>query len=678
MKGFGTIPFLRVLIPFCAGIGVALIWLPDKVQVFILCICLAVIVLAAALSWWLNRFRPWQKPAGLLLLIAFFLCGILLTSVSTDSHANRFFAGSQLKQYQFLKLKLLDDLVEKNNSWRVAAEVVEGIDSAGRGQQVFGKLLVYWTKKENQKPQLGFGDVLLVPCDVMEMPTAAFPEGFDFKAVMRYQNIQHQLFLHGGTWLKTGHSAGVVMSLANQARNRIVSLLNAHLPPRFAALAASLLIGIRNGVEADDLKAFSVTGTMHVLAVSGMHAALLYLALLVLFTGKGRGMRLQRYQGVIVILVLWAFAFITGLSASVIRAVLMCTIAESGRSLLLRQGNSLNTLLVAAFVQLCADPLQLIDVGFQLSYLAVIGILVLYPWFNSLWSPPGKLIAMLWQSALISLAATIATLPVTLYFFGNFPLWFIPANLAIVPLSTLAIVLCLLALLLGWLPLAGAVFYSIASAGLRLLLWVAALFARLPLASVSGLKPDDFQVFALACFIVLMSLFFVYQKKNYAWFAGLFLLLFPLYSILKNSRVNQQRELVLCELRGNAIASVREGRSLTVVSLPMAKGRTDSLFEFMLPYCQKYGIQKVEWTFVGAAMPVLNSCRLESQFPVLKVHPKSPSPAATVKLLFWNHKLEFKADSGEILVVQSRFTKGITPGKVQVLVLKNNFVRMRI
>src|SRR5688572_1744151 len=184
------------------------------------------------------------------------------------------------------------------------------------------------------------------------------------------------------------------------------------------------------------------------------------------------------------------------------------------------------------------------DVGFQLSYLAVAGIVVIYPWLIHFWVPPGKWLFMLYQGAMVSVAATIATLPLTLYYFGTFPLWFLPANMLIVPLSSVLIVVALIMLLTSWVPLLSTLFAKLTLWLCMALSGLSGFFANLPYATIENLKPDGWQLTALFLCILGSCLYFIYTVRGGFWFAAVCMTLFAFKTAYNRYQVARSGELI--------------------------------------------------------------------------------------------------------------------------------------
>lgn len=591
-----SIPFFRLVLLLSSGIATALFLhqIPGAVISFLM----AMLFLLPAAALLLYRLAKFQYAANALHLCTHFVLGLLLGWYGRAENSKSHFAGNGISvKGRFLQIRIDEPLAQKANTWRSSATVLACVDSAGKANSATGKILVYWPRSfNNAKPNFVYGDLLLIPDLAVNMPEAAFPDGFDFKAVMRYRNVAHQIFLTPGSALKQGNTANAVQENAYKARDYIIGVLQKQFSPDKAALMASLLIGFKDEVEQDDLQAFTKTGTMHILAVSGMHVGLIYAALLFLFTGTTRAKRVRVWQGIAILGALWCYAVVTGLSASVVRATVMFTVIETGRSFLRQEGNVFNSLFAAAYLQLLFAPLNLIDVGFQLSYLAVLGILYFYPPLNRLYSPPTLLLGRMWQLGLVSISATLATLPVSLYFFKGFPVWFVPANIIMVPLSSILIFGGIFSIVFYAVPILGTALAWVTSMGIDLMMWPARYIAGLPGAMLKGFAFDLADVGILYSCIVALAVAIYSDKRRLALrISALCLCCLAAYHTFRFFKAENSSELIAGELKGHLYAAYRQGRILHVFTEPVRQGEADSLHFYMKDYLVNNHIAQTQW-----------------------------------------------------------------------------------
>ena len=252
------------------------------------------------------------------------------------------------------------------------------------------------------------------------------------------------------------------------------------------AVVAAMALGDKSQLTKNLRESYAVTGASHVLALSGLHLGIVYTLLSLLLNRR----RWQVVSQVIIIVCVWLFVFLVGMSASVVRAAVMLTVYAL-LSLGHRNKMSVNTLAFAAIVMLLFNPRSLFDIGFQLSFMAVLAILLFYPLFERVW-PQSFLLdhrafRWVWTMLAVSCAAQIGVAPLIAYYFGRFSNYFLLTNLFVVPAATLILYLSLVVLLIP--AFAYLLIYVVDSLN-RLLLWM----ATLPGACIEGLHPTPLQI----------------------------------------------------------------------------------------------------------------------------------------------------------------------------------------
>ena len=343
------------------------------------------------------------------------------------------------------RVHVIEQPVRKTDGWLVQANM-----PAYRQQAMFH------LRTDSVQPAPAIGDILLVHTRLTR-PHALFEGEFDYGNYLRLQHLVGIGYVRAGQWQIIGHMpVRTLRAYSSIIRHRLAQrYAETGLHSQALALISAITLGERDGLDADLRRSFAAAGAAHVLAVSGLHTAIIYMVIMSLLTcfGRRRPLYEQRVQRILlslaIILAMWAYAFITGLSPSVTRAVLMLTIVQVGW-MVRRQGVSLNTLAAAACICLWMDPLCLFSVSFQLSFAAVLGILLFVPHMNNAFPVKHSRLARWVRDMLtVSIAATIGTLPVTLYYFGQMPHYFLLTNIVILPVAYILVIAGLAVLLLA-------------------------------------------------------------------------------------------------------------------------------------------------------------------------------------------------------------------------------------
>lgn len=430
-------PFIRLFPPFAAGIIFQ--WYCQWPLLFwwvALVIAAAIILLFFTIPFF-HRFRlAWLSGASINLL--FIAVGALLVWYNDIRHTKSWF-GHSYTENTFLIVSLDEPLVEKTKSFKSNASVKYLIrnDSA---LPVKGKIILYF-KKDSLLPKLNYGSSIILKKSLQEIRNSGNPGGFDYKRYSLFQGITHQCYLEPGEFeILKGGKETLYQKLFYPARDKVLSILRANIQgTKEPGLAEALLIGYKDDLDKTLVQSYSNTGVVHVIAISGLHIGLVYWLLVLLLKPLHKRKYFQWLQPVTVITGLWLFSLLAGGQPSVLRSAVMFTCIVVGQSFV-RKTSVYNTLAFSAFILLCYNPYWLWDVGFQLSYSAVLSIIIfMKPIYNCFYIK-NKILDLIWKLNPVTLAAQILTVPVSIYHFHQFPTYFLLTNLVAVPLSS-AIVL---------------------------------------------------------------------------------------------------------------------------------------------------------------------------------------------------------------------------------------------
>ncbi|MDP1622440.1 MAG: ComEC/Rec2 family competence protein [Bacteroidales bacterium] len=363
---------------------------------------------------------------------------------------------------------------------------------------------------------LYYGDPLLLRAGFSEISDNSNPDSFNYSRYLKNKGISHRVFAESYSWRVIGIKPwGVVRKLAFQVRDRLLNILREnHVEGREFAVAAALLLGYVDELDADLRNDYAAAGAMHILSVSGMHVGIIYIFLefLLGFLNKSKPGRL--IKALLLLILIWFYAMITGLSPCVLRAAAMLSLPILGKSLK-RSPNIFNIIAASVVLILAMDPLLILDVGFQLSYLAVTGIVVLFKpiydmYVTSIWFPD-----KIWSIVAVSIAAQIATLPISLFAFHQFPNYFILTNIFVVPLSSIIIYSGILVLVVGGIP-------AVCLLGAKVLIFLIWLLnsilhfiEQLPYSTIRGVYISAPEMILLYVIIVSFFLFLTRRKITF-------------------------------------------------------------------------------------------------------------------------------------------------------------------
>ena len=443
-------PFIRLLLPFM--VGILLQWyLQIPIAVGILSL------LCFSTAYCLFNFLPLAAKFKLQFLQAIILnailiaFGLMITWQKDVQNSNNWF-GNHYQATDYLIVRIDEPLTKKEKSYK-AGGVIEAVVHNDSVINVKGKVLLYLAK-DSLAPPLQYGDKILINKRLQQIKNTGNPGAFNYQRYAAFQSTFHNVFLKQKDWVKLeAKSINPLKQFIFTSRENILYILKKNIIAGKAELgiAEALLIGYTNDLDKDLVQAYSNTGVVHIIAISGMHLALIYGLLVWLFARIPIIKKYKILQVVLILSCLWLFSLLTGGSASVLRSAVMFTFITIGKNLS-KQSSIYNSLAASAFVLLCYNPYFLWDVGFQLSYLAVVSIIVFqksvygwmfikYKWINEIW----KLIA-------ISLAAQILTFPICIYYFHQFPNLFLLTNVVAVPLSGVILFAEIGLVAFSWIP----------------------------------------------------------------------------------------------------------------------------------------------------------------------------------------------------------------------------------
>ena len=259
------------------------------------------------------------------------------------------------------------------------------------------------------------------------------PQEFDYKKYLENRSIYQQGYLACDDWRLLDSKSKGLDVFANDARQFLLSSLKSNgIEGDQYAIASALILGSKDELDFEVKQAYATAGAMHVLAVSGLHVGIIFLILNTLLSILDTSKKGRTVKAIILLIALWSYALITGLSPSVLRAATMFSFVIIG-TVLNRKSSIYNTLAASAFFLLIINPNLLFEVGFQLSYIAVLGIVYLQPLIYKRIYTRWWLLDKIWAITAVSIAAQIATLPLTLYYFNQFPVYFMLSNLLVIP-----------------------------------------------------------------------------------------------------------------------------------------------------------------------------------------------------------------------------------------------------
>jgi competence protein ComEC len=528
---------MRLILPFLGGIlGQAYYQPPVQVTKYVFIGSIICLLLLQNLP--IATKGYYNIASGFIVAALLFAAGAWVTWKVDIKHDHRYFANRYVHR-SFLLVEVNSLPEEKANSYKALGTVSAVISPEGR-VSTGGQLILYWPKQLHLRKGCRF----LTRAIPQRITNSGNPGSFDYEQFCARQQLFYQAYItrDGYFPLQSSRHPDWIGNLAGWCLQQLKRYIGEG--PE-AGMAEALLIGYRQDMDKEVARAYSNAGIVHVIAISGMHLALLYSSLLLLLKFLPIRKYTGLFQAAIILFVLWTFALVTGASASVLRAVVMCSVMVTGKFVIQQQGHSYNTFIASAFLVLSYNPYLLFDLGFQLSYLAVGSIMVFYTPIYELAGARYKFINLVWQSVAISLAAQLLTTPVTLFYFHQFPSYFLLANLVAVPLCTLVIYLEAFLLMLVPFPLLAAWMGKAVYWLIHFMNWAIGWLGNLPGAVIEGIHFSALQMWLCYGLICSVAGWWMRGWKHGCLFALLCCWAMAADEALWRLRVREQKWLVV-------------------------------------------------------------------------------------------------------------------------------------
>ena len=574
MQGFRSIPlwkeapFLRLFIPFAIGILLEWSFSPVITWIAFALVLFVTILLLQSFSSLTFRFRH-ALLTGLLLNGILLMVGIMITHFNYLPNQPNWI-GHHYNDSRVVIARLEEPLSEKARSYKAIASV-RIILKNNQSIPVNGRVILYFQKDSitvsddrngNSILQLQYGSELVFSRSLQPIINTGNPGAFDYKQYSSFQDIYYQVYLTPNQWiaLPTNY-ANPFKKFLFSTREKMVALLQKYIEGNEeSGLAEALLIGYKDDLDKQLVQAYSNTGVVHVIAISGLHLGLIYWLLNLLLNPFSKRKKRKWIKPVLIIAILWLFSLLAGGSPSVLRSAVMFTCIVLGESRD-RKISVYNSLAASAFLLLCYNPFWLWDVGFQLSYIAVLSIVVFSKPVYDLLYIPNKLLDHGWKLISVTIAAQILTTPISIYYFHQFPIVFLVTNLVAIPLSSIIllgeIMLCAFSFLpdmetgIGW------IVYQL----IRLLNQFIEYMDKLPFAVWSNLSISSFQTLFFYGTIIAISCWLLQKNNRAVIWALSSLICFVFLRTVSFSRAIEQRKIIIYNIPSHRAIDFINGRN---------------------------------------------------------------------------------------------------------------------
>jgi competence protein ComEC len=582
-------PFLRMLFALIAGI---LLQLSYPLEMHIPAVLLVIFIF---LLWIYTIFKKWSAAwntrwiAGMMLQLSFCLCGMLVTFFQTAHRHPDHFQNS-LSGNSFFVAQIAKPLIDKSGSYKTEVEILS-IKGDHAWKQTSGRMLLYFDK-DSAASALCYGDLIYfwgLPLDVKGPQN---PDEFDYKQFLYFHQVYQQQFLTSGSWCSLHQNRGnKIMDAAIHMRTLFISILRSSIADqRSFAVASALVAGYDDEVDQELLNAFSGAGVLHVLSVSGMHVALIYQGLFLLLGFMNRKKWSRHLLYLFLIVFIWFYALLTGFSPSVARSAVMLSIVILAKWHH-ANANVFNTIVVTAMALLIYNPFYITEVSFQLSFLAVWGIIFFHPKIFSLYEPASRIIHWVWELTSVSLAAQLMTFPLGLYYFHQFPNYFMLANLLIIPLSGIIIYLCIAVLVFSPVAVLGCFVSTVTGYLLWVLNITVLMIGQLPGSVCDRISVTAFETLVIYMLIASITILMMRRKTEFLVLALALTTVLLTSQLYEKYQQAKQREIVIYSIQKQQAIDLVAGTDHLFLTDSLLASNTGSLRFHVANYWWKLGMK---------------------------------------------------------------------------------------
>ncbi|MDR1527093.1 MAG: competence protein ComEC family protein [Dysgonamonadaceae bacterium] len=498
-------PFLRITLPLLFGIIFQYYLFPVQIS------GLAFIAVFFGSLFILQIFKVYQQYSfawlyGFHYYLIFFFMGISLVQL------NPLKTTIPLNEENCFELLVAENPVHNDNSLRLDVKI-RAFSADGENWKKCNELSIIYMEKDSTL-RFSPGDVLVCKTVFNEFSPPQNPGEFDYREYLRRKKIFATAFVNSNkvVVVDSGQINFYRKFIFNLQQYSLETLQKAQLKSDELAVAMALLIGDKQFLEDDLRSSYTNSGTVHLLAVSGLHVGIVFMILSFVLKFMDRKKKLRLIKGFIILISLWIFASVAGLASSIVRASVMFSIFivadMTGKS-----KSTYNNMALSCFIMCLANPYVIFESGFQLSYLAVLGIVYFQPKFMKPFHRCNRFVKPLVECMTVTVAAQLGTLPVILYIFKTFPTYFLLSNLILVPYTSVVMYIGALVIALSWQPFLLVISGAVLNVSIYLMNWTVKFFDQLPGSTIDGINIDGIQCTLLVVSILSLALLFSFKRR---------------------------------------------------------------------------------------------------------------------------------------------------------------------
>ena len=547
----GKIPFLRYTAAFGFGIVMAENMIHSAWVIPVFFLFILILKIEPKL---LSNSRTAQMLFGILVLFTLIFTGAAIRNY----HFNNQFRSEITSTKARFTGYVLEKSPAKNNRYKYLVQLNSQLDS--NALVAIDEKIVLYNADSLTNAHIKPGNLIVFQTLLNPITNSNNPGEFNYQRYMKLEGIRYQTYLKRGITILPEERMTLKIKALQIQSILLDKYLKAGIEDDEFAVLAALTLGNKNYLSNDLKSSFSASGAMHVLAVSGLHVGIIYLIFKLLLRPLTKFQKLVVVKVLLILLFLWTYAFITGLSPSVLRSCTMFSFITIGENLH-RKTNIYSMLATSAFFLMLFDPPIIYNVGFQLSYLAVISIVFFQPKIVALFKAENKIIKWLWDLTAVSIAAQIGTFAISIYYFHQFPVYFWLSNFAAIPAAAILLYLATFFFLATPVPFLAKIIGVLINWVVKSLNYSILFIDELPFSVIRQISIDEITLALLIVFIVAFSWFIVNQKYQ-PFFVSLFILVIIAgYSTYKTIKTQQQEFIVFYNNYSNSLISLIDGKN---------------------------------------------------------------------------------------------------------------------
>lgn len=556
-------PFIRILIPFATGVFIGFstdnLSFSKNIILLLLIILTFLLTILILVSQLIRNYR-YRWISFVLINVFFFSLSLTLVKIH-DYKLSANALDNVNVDPKYYVARLSECPIIKDKSVKVNMELLGVADSVNNLIEIKTKVISYFEKNESSL-SLKYGDCIAFLTNPKEIEKPPNPEQFDYKGYMYKKGVNCQVYLKSDDWFNLEYNkSNVIYEFSYKIRDYLLeTMLRLGVQGDEYAVASAILLGYDDTLPLDLRQKYVAAGAMHILCVSGLHVGVVFMVFSYILVFLNDRKRIQSViKQLLLLLLVWFYALLAGFAPSILRSTIMISFVIIG-DIINRKGVLLNSLAASAFILLCFNPSNLFDVGFQLSYVAVIGIVVLQKPISRMFYSKYKIVNKMWEMTSVTIAAQIATIPFSIYYFHQFPIYFWLSNLFMTPISSAVIIGGMIMLLVSFVPYINIIVAWFVSKMIFVMNYVVSWIESLPFSIIKGIYIDSVQFVILLITLLLILLMVELKRRRNIIPIMIMTSLFFLINVKNTMNNNKQSGIMIYSLNNMTAVDFINGR----------------------------------------------------------------------------------------------------------------------